>query len=66
MEQYNMNTYSQSERELDDMFFSISVSEMSLRTDRTPEDLQRFAAKLRRFVVLVERLAAETDAQDAA
>ena len=58
-----MEQYSQRDRELDDMFFSISVSEMSLRTDRTPADLQRFAAKLRRFVVLVERIAAETEAE---
>lgn len=61
-----MEQYSQRERELDDMFFSISVSEMSLRTDRTPADLQRFAAKLRRFVVVVERLADETKVEDAA
>jgi hypothetical protein len=45
------------ERELDDLFMSISVSEMILRSDRTPADLERFATKLRMLSFEVERIA---------
>jgi hypothetical protein len=48
---------SKTDRELDDLFMSISVSEMILRFDRTPADLERFATKLRMLSLEVERIA---------
>ena len=56
-----MNVYTKSDRQLDDLLMSISVSEMSLRYDRTPEDLEKFAIKLQRLAIDMKRIVVQAE-----
>jgi hypothetical protein len=56
-----MNVYTKSDKQLDDLLMSISVSEMSLRYDRTPEDLEKFAIKLQRLAIDMKRIVVQAE-----
>jgi hypothetical protein len=56
-----MIVYTKSDGQLDDLLMSISVSEMSLRYDRTPADLERFAIKLQRLAIDMKRIVVQAE-----